>query len=68
MTRRDFFATSALAMAQTSPKRIAIIATVYKYLTHAQHIGDRFIIGYPIDGEWHKPPVEVVSLYVDQGP
>jgi hypothetical protein len=68
MTRRDFFATSALAMAQTSPKRIAIIATVYKYLTHAQHIGDRFIIGYPIDGAWHKPPVEVVSLYVDQGP
>lgn len=68
MTRRDFLATSALAMAQTPPKRIAIIATVYKYLTHAQHIGDRFIIGYPMDGEWHKPPVEVVSLYVDQPP
>ncbi len=68
MRRRDFIAAPVLAMAQASPKRIAIIATVYKYLTHAQHIGDRFIIGYPRDGEWHKPPVEVVSLYVDQPP
>ena len=31
-------------------KRIAIVATVYRYLSHAQHIGDRFLVGYPRDG------------------
>jgi hypothetical protein len=48
--------------------RIAIIATVYRYLSHAQHIGDRFLVGYPIGGRWHQPDVKVVSLYVDQKP
>jgi hypothetical protein len=49
-------------------KRIAIVATVYRYLSHAQHIGDRFLVGYPRDGTWHKPDMKVVSLYVDQKP
>jgi hypothetical protein len=48
--------------------RVAIIATVYRYLSHAQHIGDRFLVGYPIGGRWHQPDVRVVSLYVDQKP
>ncbi len=47
-------------------KRIAIVATVYRYLSHAQHIGDRFLVGYPKEGKWHKPDVKVVALYVDQ--
>ena len=49
-------------------KRIAIIATVYRYLSHAEHMGDRFLVGYPIKGTWHKPDMKVVSLYVDQKP
>ncbi len=49
-------------------KRIAIISTVYRYLSHAQHIGDRFLVGYPRDGAWHMPDMQVVSLYVDQKP
>ena len=49
-------------------KRIAVIATVYRYLSHAQHIGDRFLVGYPREGRWHKPDMKVVSLYVDQKP
>jgi hypothetical protein len=49
-------------------KRIAIVTTVYRYLSHAQHIGDRFLIGYPHNGEWHMPDMKVVSLYVDQKP
>jgi hypothetical protein len=49
-------------------KRIAIVATVYRYLSHAQHIGDRFLVGYPKNGKWHKPDMKVVSLYVDQKP
>jgi hypothetical protein len=50
------------------PLRIAVIATVYRYLSHAQHIADRFLVGYPHAGEWHKPDMKVVSLYVDQKP
>jgi hypothetical protein len=50
------------------PKRIAVVATIYKYLSHAQHIGDRFLVGYPRAGRWHKPDMQVASLYVDQRP
>ncbi|MEO8075265.1 MAG: hypothetical protein ABI818_02985 [Acidobacteriota bacterium] len=49
-------------------KRIAVVATVYRYLSHAQHIGDRFLVGYPWNGAWHRPDMKVVSLYVDQKP
>jgi hypothetical protein len=49
-------------------KRIAVIATVYRFLSHAQHIADRFLLGYPRNGKWHRPDMKVVSLYVDQKP
>jgi hypothetical protein len=73
ITRRTFLesavvSAAAPALAQTQPKRIAIITTVYRYLSHGQHIGDRFLIGYPFNGSWHKPEMKVVSLYVDQKP
>ncbi|HEY3742159.1 MAG TPA: twin-arginine translocation signal domain-containing protein, partial [Bryobacteraceae bacterium] len=75
LTRRTFLQTGAAAAgavalsAQTEkPKRLAIICTVYRYLSHAQHMGDRFLVGYPHEGEWHKPNMQVVSLYVDQKP
>jgi len=57
-----------LAQPSSPPKRIAIIATVFRPLSHAQHIGDRFMVGYPFAGEWHQPNTKVVSLYVDQKP
>jgi len=50
------------------PRRIAIVTTIYRYLSHAQHIGDRFLIGYPHEGQWHHPDMKIVSLYVDQKP
>jgi hypothetical protein len=31
-------------------------------------MGDRFLVGYPYAGAWHKPDMKVVSLYVDQKP
>ena len=49
-------------------KHIAVITTVYRYLSHAQHMADRFLVGYPHNGEWHRPDIKVVSLYVDQKP
>ncbi len=51
---------------RSRPKRIAVIATVYTYLSHAQHFADRFMVGYPYEGRWHTPNVEVASLYVDK--
>lgn len=49
-------------------KRIAVVTTVYRYLSHAQHLVDRFLVGYPRDGAWHRPDMKVVSLFVDQKP
>jgi hypothetical protein len=77
LSRRDFLAGSAilplahsaLGQAQADkPLRLAIVTTIYRYLSHGQHIGDRFLVGYPFEGAWHKPNVQVVSLYVDQKP
>jgi hypothetical protein len=48
--------------------RIAMITTVYRYLSHGQHMGDRFLVGYPHNGSWHVPGAKIVSLYVDQKP
>ena len=50
------------------PKRLAVVATIYRYLSHAQHFADRFLVGYPYEGQWHRPNAQVVSLYVDQQP
>lgn len=49
-------------------KRVAVVATIYAYLKHAQHFVDRFLVGYPYAGEWIRPDTRVVSLYVDQHP
>ncbi|HEY3836114.1 MAG TPA: hypothetical protein VGL72_06065, partial [Bryobacteraceae bacterium] len=72
LTRRHFFgaaaAAGAVAAQNTEPKRIAIITTIYRLQSHGQHMGDRFIVGFPLEGEWHKPNMKVVSLYVDQKP
>ena len=49
-------------------KRIAVIATIYRYLSHAQHFADRFFVGYPYGGKWNRPDCQLVSIYVDQKP
>jgi hypothetical protein len=50
--------------------KIAALATVYNYLSHAYHIVGRFIDGFPVyDGQGlHKPPFEIASLYIEQTP
>ena len=50
----------------TQRPRIAAIASVYRKYSHAQHIVDRFLEGYGWNGRHHHPPMDVVSLYVDQ--
>ena len=49
-------------------QRMAIITPEWRYHSHAWHMGERFLVGYPINGRWHQPPFDVVSVYVDQTP
>jgi hypothetical protein len=46
--------------------QIAAIATIYHKYSHAQHIVDRFLEGYGWNARHHRPPMDLVSLYVDQ--
>ena len=49
LTRRDFSdCRAAAAAAASQPKRIAIVTTIYRYLSHAQHMGDRFLVGLSV--------------------
>jgi hypothetical protein len=47
---------------------MAIVTTEWRYLSHAWHMGERFLVGYPAHGKWNKPALDVVSAYVDQTP
>ncbi len=75
ITRRGFLAAGAVACsafptfvaAQDTPrKRLAVITTVWRNRSHAWHMAERFLVGYPKEGKWRRPPLEVVSAYVDQ--
>ena len=54
----------------TTRPKVAALATVYHYLSHAYHIVGRFIDGFPVyDGHGlHKPPFEIASLFIEQTP
>lgn len=49
-------------------KRLAVITTEWRYHSHAWHMAERFLVGYPVRGQWHQPGLQVVSAYVDQFP
>jgi hypothetical protein len=82
LTRRRFVGYSALSSAMLAyrpvlhngwgqapaqrPLRLAILGSTYRYQSQMQTLADRFMVGYPYDGEWHMPNVQVVSMYVDQ--
>lgn len=74
LRRRDFIKSAVLvpaaftASAAPARPKIAAIVTIYRKFSHGQHIVDRFLEGYGWDGEWHYPPMDLVSLYVDQHP
>jgi hypothetical protein len=78
LSRRTFLAScsAALALASVSraqekvpkKKRMAVVTTLWNYRSHAWHMAERFLHGYPREGRWHRPPIEVVSAYVDQRP
>ncbi|MFO0947304.1 MAG: hypothetical protein U1D30_15430 [Planctomycetota bacterium] len=63
-----FPAGSLFAADKNRKRRLAVITTEWRYHSHAWHMAERFLVGYPIQGRWHQPPFEVVSAYVDQTP
>jgi hypothetical protein len=79
VTRRTFLTSvsagltvPSLAIAADSPRRqrkkMAVVTTEWRFGSHAWHMAERFLVGYPIQGKWHEPGLEVVSAYVDQKP
>ena len=79
-TRREFLkqvATGVIAAPWVVPafareparrKRLAIVTTEWRFYSHAWHMAERFLVGYPSGGGWHRPPLDVVSACVDQFP
>ena len=62
---------AALLLAGCRPRpagrpKIAALVTQYRRRAHGQHIVDRFLGGYGWGGRFHRPPMDVVSLFVDQ--
>jgi hypothetical protein len=45
---------------------MAVVTTEWRYGNHAWHMAERFLVGYPSRGGWHRPGLQIVSAYVDQ--
>jgi hypothetical protein len=79
LTRRRFIGSLAAGMAgsrllcaadpvRSERKKLAVVTTVWTYHSHAWHMAERFLHGYPRQGKWHRPAFEVVAAYVDHKP
>jgi hypothetical protein len=48
-------------------RKLAVVTTVYHYLSHAYHIAGRFLNGYMTpDGGYHFPDLGIASAFVEQ--
>lgn len=54
------------AAAEGARKRLAVVTTVWRFHSHAWHMAERFLVGWPSRGGWHTPGLEVMAAYVDQ--
>src|SRR3954468_20545846 len=52
--------------ARPAAKKVAVVASVYWYLSHAYHIAGRFLDGYMKGDTHHFPDFGVASAYVEQ--
>jgi hypothetical protein len=73
VSARDAPSTAAFRARPPKPSRegrkpIGLVCTVYRPLSHAYHIGGRFILGYTKYGKFHVPNHAITSMYVDQVP
>jgi hypothetical protein len=74
-TRRTFLGTAGAGLlaphlfaAEPAKKKLAVVTNIWADRSHAWHMAERFLHGYPVEGKWHKAPIEVVSAFVDQKP
>jgi len=72
-TRRSFLAQTAATpllgyVDKTTPRRprIAALTTIFHKYSHSEHLIDRFLEGYGWNNRHHRPPMDIVSLYVEQ--
>lgn len=63
-----FGASNEIIPSSPTRKRLAVVTTLWTYKSHAWHMAERFLHGYPLRGKWHHPEIDVVSAYVDQRP
>src|SRR5437867_3287358 len=77
LSRRKFlYGSAALALGtscarvqkRSDIKKVAIIATIVRKYSHAQHFVDRFLEGYGWEGRHYYPSARLAGLYVDQFP
>ncbi len=47
-------------------RKLAIVTTAYYYLSHAYHVGGRFLNGYLRDGKMHYPDFGIAGMFVEQ--
>jgi hypothetical protein len=47
-------------------KTVAVVSTVWWYLSHTYHIAGRFLDGYMVGDEHHFPEFGIASAYVEQ--
>jgi hypothetical protein len=68
MRRRDFLAAAAATSAGAQPgkKRVAGLSSTYHVRSHSDNFITRVLEGYWINEEFHAPPFELASLYMDQ--
>lgn len=47
------------------PLRLAVLGTTYRRGSNCKPARS-FLVGYPFEGDWHMPSVQVVSMYLDE--
>ena len=55
-------------MSAQKRKKLALVTTIWGWRNHANHMGERFLNGYPLNGKWHRPEMDVAGAYVHQRP
>ena len=78
ITRRTFVNSVGAGLVSTSitaadqpparRRKMAVVTTQWRDRSHAWHMAERFLHGFPLQGKWRRSPFEVVSAYVDQTP
>ncbi|MBP3954620.1 hypothetical protein J8F10_04890 [Gemmata sp. G18] len=62
----DSLRTKPPKRAQPAAKKVAVVCSIYNYLSHAYHIAGRYLDGYMKGDEHHFPEFGIASAYVEQ--